>query len=254
VVALAACGGSSPHHDIDASVDTAVDAPAGVTWPAGRVALLQNNVNGGIPSTDVELSSIAYLGAPKGSVGPCTVFDYTMRPHLSAGTITITSPNGNYTLAPSGTAPTVTYPAPPVNNPAFSAGDTITFSAAGGPDLGAFSGTVTAPPTLAGFTPPASISRSGFTATWTAASSDQILVVMAALTGGTITDALACIVPDTGSFEVSAATFALVSSSDTTSTVSVARIATMTTTASGKSIMLAASSFIGSNGTVPLNP
>ena len=59
-------------------------------------------------------------------------------------------------MTPSGVGPDVQYEAAAtIPNPIYTAGASITVTAAGGPDVPAFNATVVAPAALEGYTPPA---------------------------------------------------------------------------------------------------
>ena len=136
--------------------------------------------------------------------------------------------------------------------PAFTAGATVTFTAAGGPDVGAFTASVTAPATLAGYTPPTTMSRAGYTATWTAGSGPGIWVILAAIDGSAGGDGVVCRVDDTGSFTVPASTFAMIPSTATTGFVGVGRVAPTTVAVGTVMVTVQATSYITS-GQVTIN-
>lgn len=258
---LVACG-SDPHspdaavvvhdaaHDAgpDAHPDAPVDAPAGPTL--GLIEVTQGTGNGSAASSaDAAFGPTTVFGPVVGTDGPCTVYGLTQNPaSFSAGAITITGTASTITLNPSGAAPNVSYsPAAAVPKPAFTAGATLTFTAAGGPDVGAFTATVTAPATLAGYTPPTTISRAGYTATWTAGTATTMWVIMAAFDPSSGSgNGVICRVPDTGSFTVPASTFAMVPSTATGGFVGVGRIAPTTMTVGSTMVTVQAVSYITS--------
>src|SRR5262249_46487517 len=105
----------------------------------------------------------------------------------------------------------------------YSPGATISVTAAGG-DFPAFSGTVTGPGTLAGYTVPTTISRAGYTATWTAGSGPKIWVFVIGLASTTTTDII-CRGDDTGTFTIPPSTFALLPAAADQGVAAVARVA-----------------------------
>jgi len=241
---LVACG-SDPDHTVDAPPghqdahvdapvdarpDAPADAPAGPTL--GLIELTQGTGAGSADSgADASFGPTAFFGPIVSTDGPCSIYALEQNGlRYSAGTITITGGASTVTLDASGTAPGVSYsPAAAVPKPAYTAGATITFTAAGGPDVGAFTASVTAPATLAGYTPPTTMSRSGYTATWTAGSGPGIWVILGAIdTNSGTGNGVVCRVPDNGSFTVPASTFAMLPSGATTGFAGVARISDMT--------------------------
>jgi hypothetical protein len=250
---LAACG-SDPitHADApmadakhpDAAVDAKVDAPPMAT--VGSIEVAQGQ-NAGSASADATATfGTTVYGMSVGTDGPCTLYNLTKHDGFSAGNVTVTGTVSTITLQPQGTAPTVNYSSTAaVPKPAFTAGATITFTAAGGPDVPAFTGSVTAPAAIAGYTPPATtVSRSGYTATWTAGAGPSIWVILGAIdttAGGGI--AGICRVTDTGSFTIPASTFAMIPANMTTAFVGVGRVSPTTVTAGGVSVTVQATSY-----------
>ncbi len=111
-------------------------------------------------------------------------------------------------------------------NPSYVDGAQITVEASGGPDLPSFTGTVTAPQELAGYSPPTSLSRTGgYTATWTAVAESEILIVIGAINARRESLVVVCRVRDTGTFTVPASTFNLIPRSLDRAILIVARIA-----------------------------
>lgn len=257
---LVACG-SDPHspdaavvHDaphVDGPVlhpDAPVDAPAGPT--VGMIEVTQGTGNGSATaSADASFGVTTLFGPEVGTDGPCTIYGLTQNPvGYSAGAITITGTASTITLDATGAAPNVSYqPAAAVPKPAFTAGATITFTAAGGPDVGAFTATATAPETLAGFTPPTTMSRAGYTATWTAGTGPTMWVIMAAFDASAGTgNGVVCRVTDTGSFTIPASTFAMVPATATTGFVGVGRVSPTTMTVGATMVTVQAVSYITS--------
>jgi len=213
----------------DAPVDTPIDAMTDAMTPyAGIVTLVQgldpNGMHSGAYATFVTGSA---FGNPLGSNGPCSAFASPPNTGLSAGHIAITGTTSAFSLEPTGTSPNVAYnPNPMTPNPLFAAGATIAITAVGSPDVPTFSTTLVAPTTLVGFTPPTTISRAaGYTATWTAGSGPSVSIEISASTGANKPDVLICRVPDTGSYTVAPAAFALLPGTDNAALVFVSRTA-----------------------------
>jgi len=261
ITVLVACG-SDPHspdaavvvHDAahDAGPDAPADAPidAAVGPAIGMIEVSQGIGNGSAASSaDASFGTTTVFGPVVGTDGPCTIYGLAQNPpRFSAGAITITGTASAITLNPTGTAPNVSYsPAATVPKPAFTAGATLTFTGAGGPDVGAFTATVTAPETLAGFTPPTTISRAGYTATWTAGTATTMWVIMAAfdpMSGDG--NGVICRVGDTGSFTIPASTFAMVPASATDGFVGIGRVSPTTMTVGSTMVTVQAVSYITS--------
>jgi hypothetical protein len=259
---LAACG-SDDHHNVDAPPphqDAHLDAPADARPDAppdapsgpllGLIELTQGTGNGtATSSADASFGPTSFFGPIIGTDGPCSIYSLEQNsPRYSAGTITITGGAATVNLDPSGTAPSVSYSArAAVPKPAYTAGATITFTAAGGSDVGAFTASVTAPATLTGYTTPTTISRSGYTATWTAGAGPGIWVILAAADASSgAGNGVVCRVPDNGSFTVPATTFAMIPATDTVGFVGVARISDMTKTVGATMLTVQAVSYITS--------
>jgi len=196
-----------------ALVGHAAVAWAQTTPPAheGRISVTRGTI-GGRSQSGAEAVFIAapVLGAVVASDGPCKLYRHIPAPKLSAGTITITGTAAPITFEEPASARDIYYTrAGAVPDPVFVAGATITVAASGGADLPAFSATVTAPAELLGYVPPTALSRSGYTATWTAGAGSEIMIAVAAsdarMQNGA---AVVCRVPDTGRFTVPASTFA----------------------------------------------
>jgi hypothetical protein len=259
---LVACG-SDPNHTVDAPPahqDAHVDAPADARPDAppdapsgptlGFVELTQGTGNGSATaSADASFGPTAFFGPIIGTDGPCSIYALDQNPQrFSAGTITITGGASTVNLDPSGTAPSISYAArAAVPKPAYTAGATLTFTAAGAADVGAFTASVTAPATLAGYTTPTTISRSGYTATWTAGSGPGIWVILAAAdTSSGTGNGVICRVSDNGSFTVPSTTFAMIPAGATAGFVGVARVADMTKAVGATMVTVQAVSYITS--------
>jgi hypothetical protein len=253
---LVACG-SDPHspdaavvHDAaaDAHPDARPDAPIDAApGPAvARIEVAQGTGDGSANADATAVFSATEFGPVVGTDGPCTVYGFAPNPAaFSAGAITITGTASTITLDPNGTAPDVSYSsAAPVPNPAFTAGATITFTAAGGPDVGAFTASTTAPETLAGYTPPTTVSRSGYTATWTA-STATIWVIMALFNPSSGDgNFVLCRVGDTGSFTIPASTFALIPSTSSNGIVGLGRVSPTSITVGSTMVTVQATSYV----------
>lgn len=258
---LVACG-SDPAHSPDASLahdaahdaapdghpDAPIDAP---TAPAlGLIEIGQGTNNGTAASeATARFAATSVFGAVLGTDGPCTLYSAGQdQSSFSAGEITATGTTSTITIDPTGTAPSVTYsPSATVPKPAFMAGATIMVSGAGGPDVGAFTASVTAPAALAGYTPPTTLSRAGYTATWTAGAGPSIWVILAAFdtSTGSVTSVL-CRVDDTGSYTVPATAFAMIPSNQTAGFAGVGRVSPMTTTVGSTMVTVQATSYVTS--------
>lgn len=142
----------------------------------------------------------------------------------------------------------------PVPDPAFVDGTTITVEGKGGADVPAFTASVTAPAPLTGYTPPSSLSRSGYTATWTPVSGAEMLIIIGAVSSRAREGVIVlCRVADTGTFTVPASTLALIPSFFDQAIVVVARIAETVQIAGDIRVMIDAISSVGS-GPFPLAP
>jgi hypothetical protein len=197
----------------DAAVDSkAIDAPSAARH--GFVTLAETNFVGGSPDSSLDImfgEAPSPYGTPVAVDGPCTSYSIqgSPPPMRSAGTLTVTGTTTALTASPTGVAPSVHYQTTPaLPTDLFAPAATISLTAAGSPDFAGFSGTVTAPAALAGFTPPATMSRAGSTVTWTAGTATMMYVVVI---GGDNTNVgiVFCRVPDTGSYTIAASSFAL---------------------------------------------
>lgn len=226
---MAACG-SDPHATADAPLhadaghDAALDAFVPQDAPAhrqGQVAIAKGTGPSG-PLTSVSATFVegSIYGMTVATDGPCTLYQAAPSSQFSAGVITVTGTTTAFTLTPSGGHYTVA-PTPPTN--LFTDGATITVHADGAAEFPTFSGTVTAPTAIAGFTPPSTISRAGYTATWTAGAGPKIWVLLVGV-HGSASDGIICRVNDTGSFALPASTFALLPAIDTSGAIAIARV------------------------------
>jgi hypothetical protein len=214
----------------EAHADTAQPAPA-QSLPTirseGRIAVARA-INGGTfaSSADAEFTNSPVWGQVVATDGPCTLRLRRRTAGLSAGTITITGTASPITLVERRDAGGIRYkPTGPVPNPSYVDEAQITVESSGGSDLPAFTGTVTAPRQLAGYSPPTSLSRTGYTATWTAVAGSKIMIVIAPVTTRREGVAVVCRVPDTGALRVPASTFSLIPQLYDRAIVIVARIA-----------------------------
>ena len=177
--------------------------------------------NNGQASAGFATSASAASGIA-GTDGPCTAYNNTSAGSLDAGTIMIQGTAVPITLSASGNP--LRYSAGSLPYPLFSAGATITFTGAGGADVGAFTGTATAPADVAGFTRPTTLSRAGFTATWTGGAGPGMWVLLAGSDGVSQVTSIICRVPDSGSFAIPASTFALLPAGENMGGVGVMRV------------------------------
>lgn len=259
-LALAACGdpaSTSPDAsklaDAPKQIDAAVDAPPAMHQ--GFVTLEKgSDANGASSSMSASFTDTSPFGTVIGTDALCTAFTpASSGARYSAGTIDVTGATTALTLTPSGTAPSVRYlkTPDPIPKDLFSAGASLGIHAAGGADFVTFSATVTAPAPVAGFTPPTALSRAGYTATWTAGSG-AVWVIVLGISGNTGTTLL-CKVPDSGSYTVSPASFALLPTTATSGTVVLARV-TETTVATASGPVLVAIAADIQSGLIPINP
>jgi hypothetical protein len=100
---------------------------------------------------------------------------------------------------------------------------------------------------LTGYTPPTALSRAGYTATWTAGTDAEILILVGAI-GRQRNDGVTviCRVPDTGTFTVPASTFELIPASDDHAIVIVGRIAETVATMADARVTFDVLSAVGS--------
>lgn len=208
---LVGCGGhaATPDAAIDStSVDASIDASTELEAQVAVVVGTDPHGSQGTISAVVVAGSV--FGAVLGSDGPCT--RYTNKDsgiHRSAGTVAVTGTTVDYTVTPSGMTPYVSYTTAPTESlPLFAEGATIDISAAGSSDFPAFAGTVTGPAAITGFTGPTTVSRAGYTATWTAGSGPKLWVMLIGFQGSE-SSVVICHVDDTGSYAVAASSFAL---------------------------------------------
>lgn len=215
----AATHDAATHDAPHVSPDAASDAPPAERH--GQVSVAKGTgPQGAISSVSANLSDVANFGTTVATDGPCTLYHQIQGGRFSAGIIMVSGTTPSLTMTPSGTSPSVHYTTSPTpaTNP-YADGATITFSAAGG-EFPAFSGTVTAPASLAGFTVPTTVSRAGYTATWTAGAGPKVWVIFSTLS----MDTLLCRVNDTGTFTVPASAMALIPAANTQVAVAVARV------------------------------
>jgi len=196
----------------------------------GRV-LISNSMLGGSPSAGA--SAVFTGGSVWGTViaadGSCIAYMGSASDTSSAGAIMITGTESPITLMPTGTAPDVMYQSVGMQNGTFfQAGAAITAQAAGAQgatDVAAFTLTTTAPAAVTGFSPPGTISRSGFTTTWTQGDGSHMWILVFGFDpqAGSAVEVI-CDANDLGSFTVPATTFTLLPVADTQVIVGVARV------------------------------
>ena len=212
----------------------------------GRISLMR--VINGTPAVDARFADSSLWGTEIGRDGPCTLYRRVPTVGLSAGTITITGTSRAITLDPARVEQGIMYrPVGPLPDPAFGEGASITVTTNGAPDLPAFTASVTAPQALAGYTAPKALSRTGYTATWTAGSAPEIMIIVGALDlrakAGVVA---ACRVQDAGTFTVPASTFALIPTSLDQAIVMVARFAETVQLVGDTRVMIQVGSGVGS--------
>lgn len=247
-------GTVTPRHGSAQTATTpGANAPSRVE---GRITVARAYNGGDLGSSaDAVFSNSPLWGTRIASDGPCTLFTRAVKEGLSAGTLTITGTAQPITLEESRPAGAVRYrPTAPVPSPAFADGATIKVEATGGADVSAFTSSVNVPPELLGYSPPASLTRGGYTATWKSNSGTEIMIVIVAV-GRSFNDGVVvmCRVPDNGTFTVPASTFALIPPAFTQVVMVVARVAETVQTVGDARIVLDAVSSIGS-GPFPLTP
>jgi hypothetical protein len=192
------------------------------------------------------------FGISLGSFGACEASYQAPTAGYSAGTISVTGTNTALSLSPNGLAPSAYYTATPTPTyPLFDPATTIALSAPGTTDFGAFSATATGPAPVLGVTPPTSVSRSGYTATWTAGSGPGFWVELVGFVGTSSANTLRCRVSDTGSFTVPPEAFALMPSADDHVGVLLTRVDERTS--SSPNLTVAIESYFAS-APVPLTP
>jgi hypothetical protein len=176
---------------------------------------------------------------------------------LDAGPIAVSVGAMNYTLTlgPSADGNLYTSSAPTSQNEFFAGGDTITVSSAGGADLSAFNGTITAPaePVITAPTWSAPFGGSprnrDLQVSWNGASASLVVVAVlnvninpAGPAGG---NAVTCVFPDTGSGTIPAGALSLMASSSflggTLTAMTVIRIAENKLDVNGSEVSLNAS-------------
>jgi len=224
---LASCGsnGSKPDAAIpDARPYASPDGPPGGISGLVTISQLRDAMGAHLTSnaTAQFVAGSSIYGTTVGSDGGCMMFENPPTVGLSAGTIVIDGTTGSVTLTPTG-SPTK-YSSSTVPDAAFTAGAALTFASTGA-DVPPFSdNAVVAPSALAGFTPPATMSRAaGFQATWTAGTGQTMWLFIVAKPAA---DAfvLLCRVPDSGSFLVTPAALAMFPAAATSVVVTLVRV------------------------------
>ena len=201
----AAWKGVDPAASADTSTSLGVIEADDTSSPDGNTGTVQALMAGG--------GVVAFLGAEISSGGGCTLYAYaTSEDGVSAGALTVSSTKQTLTLDPTGMGSDVTY-AEARGKYGFATGQ-VTFSAAGGAGVGAFSETVRAPKKMAGLSAPAGLSRSTpADLTWTAESGDIAVYIFAEQgldAGPSKKEVLRCTTTDTGAYTVSTAALSLV--------------------------------------------
>ncbi len=227
---------------------------------------VQLAINSNTPSGTTQTAQATFGGSFLGgtslaTVGNCDLYQASGTstfPTGSAGVVHTSSPAGSVDIIPSGTYPSVTYNSSGLPTPLFNAGDTISFSAPGGPDVPAFMGQVVAPPAITGWTPPTTISHSaGLGVTWMPNSGTQIGVLLfAADTSTGDVKALICIEKDIGMASIIPAQLDLLPASNTYGGMMLVRAQSQVVAAGAWSISLEADQVdqAGTIGTITIGP
>ncbi len=192
--------------------------------PEGRIFIARSAKSSGAEATFAKTS---WSDAAIGSAGPCAIYKDLPSPGLDAGTIAITGTTEPITLEQTAKQNGVVYrPTSDVPNPVYADGATITVASSGGADIPAFTATVTAPTAVVGFEPPTSVSRTGYTATWSPnAGAGMMLVLVAGSRHSHDRAGIVCHVDDTGTFTLPLPVFAFIPPSADRVSVTVARVA-----------------------------
>jgi hypothetical protein len=190
---------------------------------------------------DLTLVDAPPFGPAIGSADGCTLYPFASIAPVgeSAGTITVTGANDGMSFVPSGSAPLVSYTLDFTGSttPEFDAGATLAISAAGGPDVGAFSGNVVGPAPIANYTPPTSASRSAdLTITWTASTSDSFHIYVVGISSSP--QVLVCPTADDGSFTITKNALSLFGAGISHAQVILSRVNETTTSAGDWTIHL----------------
>ena len=267
---------TTPAEDTTPVEDTTPDedtTPVEDTTPArfltGSVTVFESRSS---VAADLNLGSItaafregrAPEETPVGTFGDCKVYATSAgaalpaaTTSLDAGSIAVAVGATNYTLTlgPSADGNVYTSSAPSSQNEFFSGGETITVSSAGGADLAAFSGTITAPAdpviTAPAWSAPfgGSPRNSDLRVSWNGSGASMVVVALlnvnvnpAGPAGG---NAVTCVFPDTGSGTIPSAALSLMSSTSffggTLTAMTVIRIAENKLDVNGSEVSLNAS-------------
>ena len=189
----------------------------------GTVTIAQDR--SGSFATAAFVAGDTVLGPSQGDVGPCSVFCPTddAPPSAAAGTVTITGTTTPITLEPSPAAGYTTRTQLP--DPLFTAGAAVSVSAAGDhAGVPAFTGQVAAPAALAGYTPPATVTRTGLTLQWTAVAGSSIVVQIVGTGSTQMSPVIRCEAADTGTLTIPGMVFGWMPAGFSAVTLAVARI------------------------------
>jgi hypothetical protein len=233
LILLAACG-----DDGATVVDAAIDTTQADSMVDMSPAVKEGQVFIAEAHSPIDIST-AYamlldgpLEMPTAMVDGCITMPLTSASSLGAGTITITGTAIDLTLTQDETGDVYTAGSTPAD--LMTPGATLTVSATGA-TVPAFTGTVTAPE-LFDTTFPMSLSRSNpVTLTWTAGSATAAWFLFTAESG-----AMLCRGPDSGSFTVTQAAFALMPASADTAMITGYRVTETTTTAGARTVYIRA--------------
>jgi hypothetical protein len=171
-----------------------------------------------------------FLGKRLSAAGGCTLYAAGFEEGGSAGDITVTTKKQTIVADPHGTSPDVDYGDTAVPTYPLASGS-VSYSAAGGAQVGTFSGSVESPKAVTGFTAPTTLNRKkALDLTWTSASSSDkiaIVIFVSDEVDGSVSseDMLVCDTTDTGSYTVAAAALALIPASFNNAEIAIDRYA-----------------------------
>jgi hypothetical protein len=223
---------------------------------SGLVSLGESDTAGSASSNAIAQFTVEPVyGTPAATDGPCTLFGMDPSDGYGAGEIELSGTMQPISLDEQGDPPHVTYVASTeVPDPVFVPGAQLSVTAQGD-IVPAFTASVIGPMPLEGWTPPSTLSRSGYSITWTPGTGSSIQLVIGADHPGTADGgaAILCILDDTGAFELPASTFALIPAADDEAILGIGRLARTTVMAGEVSVVFQAS-ISTLTGPFPLGP
>ena len=191
-------------------------------------------------------TSGSVFGTPVGTDGSCNAYTSPPSGSLSAGEISITGAAMPISLLESGASPNITYSGPTLQDPIYAPGATLNIEGFGGSDIAPFSGSVPAPTAIAGYTPPASLARTGYTATWTPGSASGfevwIIGINPAVMGDTVYEI--CSGDDSGTLTVAPSSIAMIPLAYSEALLAAIRVESTVVDAAGAPITIAAASSV----------